>query len=526
MTDRSGKNRNLCFSGKFLCIIYFRLWGEHGQNSLERANICLINATAVGCEVIKNLILPGIGSFTIIDGSIVTEEDLGTNFYVEKEAIGSSKSECCMRLLQELNPDVNGDHLDESIDSLLETRSEFFQSFDVVIASNIKEVTLKNLSNLLWDYNIPLVYCRSLGFVGSIRLQFKEHCVIEPHPDNKQLDLRIENPFTALKEHLESSEINSKSPWVHVIYKHLAEWRNDHEGNPPKNYKEKNQFKEMIRKAMKAEEENHEEAIKSVNTVFESGGKISSNLSAIFNNDACQKLSTKDKNLQFWVIVKSMQDFIRTENNDLLPFPGVVPDMTADTDSYIKLQNIYRQKAMQDAENVYQRCLNTLLNIGMKNEIISENTVRLYCREASGLRFIRGSKIQREYGDWDKATTLAEGLECQQPLMELYAVLRAYDHFYTEFGYIPGESYVEPDTPKLKGLATKLLQEWNIRHPISDDMVYEICHYGGAEIHSISAFIGASAAQEVIKLLTQQYVPIDNTFLYSAITTETATYKF
>lgn len=357
-----------------------RLWGEHGQNSLERANICLVNATAVGCEVIKNLILPGIGSFTIIDPSIVTEEDLGTNFYVDKESIGASKSECCMRLLQELNPDVNGDYLDESIDSLVETRSEYFQSFDVVIASNIKENTLKNLSNLLWDYNIPLVYCRSLGFVGSIRLQFKEHCVIEPHPDNKPVDLRIENPFPTLREHLESTEVNSKSPWVHVIYKHLEEWKNDHEAKPPKTYKEKNEFKELIRSAMKSEEENHEEAIKAVNTVFECGGKISSNLSAIFSDEACQKLNTKDKNLQFWVIAKSMQDFIKTENNDLVPFPGTVPDMTADTDSYIKLQNIYRQKALQDAENVYQRCLNTLLNIGMKNEIISENTVRLYCR--------------------------------------------------------------------------------------------------------------------------------------------------
>lgn len=476
--------------------------------------------------MIKNLILPGIGSFTIIDGSIVTEEDLGTNFYVDKDAIGLSKSECCTRLLQELNPDVSGDFLDDSIDSMIETRSQYFQSFDVVVASNLKESTLKNLSSLLWEYNIPLVYCRSLGFFGSIRLQFKEHCVIEPHPDNKNLDLRIQNPFTALKEYLETTELHSKSPWVHVIHKYLGEWQKDHDGNLPKNFKEKREFKEKIRRGMKADEENHEEAIRAVNTVFESGGKVTSNLSAIFNDDACQKLNPKDKNLHFWVICKSMQDFIKTENNDLLPFPGVVPDMTADTDSFIKLQTIYKQKAVQDAENVYHRCLETLLNIGLTNEIISENKVRLYCREASGLRFIRGTKIQSEYGEWDKAGRLVEGLECQHPLMELYVALRAYESFYTEYGYVPGESYVELDTPKLKGLVTKLLQELNIRNPINDDMIYEVCNYGGSEFHSISAFIGAAAAQEVIKLLTQQYVPIDNTWLYSGITTDTATYKF
>ncbi|UYV64587.1 hypothetical protein LAZ67_3001252 [Cordylochernes scorpioides] len=35
-----------------------RLWGDHGQALLENAHVCLINATATGTEVLKNLILP------------------------------------------------------------------------------------------------------------------------------------------------------------------------------------------------------------------------------------------------------------------------------------------------------------------------------------------------------------------------------------------------------------------------------------------------------------------------------------
>ena len=45
---------------------YFRLWGEHGQNLLENSQICLINASALGTEILKGLVLPGIGSFTIV----------------------------------------------------------------------------------------------------------------------------------------------------------------------------------------------------------------------------------------------------------------------------------------------------------------------------------------------------------------------------------------------------------------------------------------------------------------------------
>jgi len=37
-----------------------RLWGDHGQSCLELAKVCLINATATGTEILKNLILPGI----------------------------------------------------------------------------------------------------------------------------------------------------------------------------------------------------------------------------------------------------------------------------------------------------------------------------------------------------------------------------------------------------------------------------------------------------------------------------------
>lgn len=54
-----------------------RLWGDHGQALLESSKICLVNATATGCEILKNLILPGVGSFNIIDDGLVTEQDLG-----------------------------------------------------------------------------------------------------------------------------------------------------------------------------------------------------------------------------------------------------------------------------------------------------------------------------------------------------------------------------------------------------------------------------------------------------------------
>ena len=54
------------------------MWGNHGQTELERSRVCLINATVVGCETLKNMVLPGIGYFTIIDENVVSGDDIAS----------------------------------------------------------------------------------------------------------------------------------------------------------------------------------------------------------------------------------------------------------------------------------------------------------------------------------------------------------------------------------------------------------------------------------------------------------------
>lgn len=58
-----------------------------------------------------------------------------------------------------------------------------------------------------------------------------------------------------------------------------------------------------------------------------------------------------------------------------------------------------------------------------------------------------------------------------------------------------------------------------------DQILEELCRYAGAEVHSIAAYLGGCCAQEAIKLITHQYVPIDNTLLYNGISQTTSTFK-
>jgi amyloid beta precursor protein binding protein 1 len=61
-----------------------RLWGGHGQRFLSSSNVLLLGANPSGTETLKNLILPAVGRFTVIDGEKVTERDCGNNFFVTR----------------------------------------------------------------------------------------------------------------------------------------------------------------------------------------------------------------------------------------------------------------------------------------------------------------------------------------------------------------------------------------------------------------------------------------------------------
>ena len=88
-----------------------RLWAASGQAALEDAKVLLLNSGSgvVGVETLKNLILPGIGSFTIVDETNVSEFDLGVNFFLEESSLGRWRAEETRKFLQELNPEVKID---------------------------------------------------------------------------------------------------------------------------------------------------------------------------------------------------------------------------------------------------------------------------------------------------------------------------------------------------------------------------------------------------------------------------------
>jgi ubiquitin-like 1-activating enzyme E1 A len=69
--------------------------------SIRNANILLVSIKALANEIAKNLVLAGIGSITLADHEVVTEDDLGAQFFVSEADVGNNVSiaRCRMSVL-------------------------------------------------------------------------------------------------------------------------------------------------------------------------------------------------------------------------------------------------------------------------------------------------------------------------------------------------------------------------------------------------------------------------------------------
>ena len=73
----------------------------------------------------------------------------------------------------EMNNEVRGEFLDESVERILEDKPQFLTTFTLVVATDLSEKSLKAVSRILWDAGVPLVLVKSCGFIAYIRLQVR-----------------------------------------------------------------------------------------------------------------------------------------------------------------------------------------------------------------------------------------------------------------------------------------------------------------------------------------------------------------
>jgi len=151
--------------------------------------------------------------------------------------------------------------------------------------------------------------------------------------------------------------------------------------------------------------------------------------------------------------------------------------------------------------------------------------VRHFCRHARHLRVLRCAPLgSAPSAAAAAALRAALASEDAAAAASLALLLRATDRFYDQHQRWPGsfDGDLAEDAALLKAAAGVEAAEAGAGAPVCDDLAAEVVRGGGGELHVVASVVGAVAAQEAIKLLTEQFVPLGGAMIYDAINCTTA----
>eukprot|EP00177_Eucheuma_denticulatum_P005084 GFKZ01009265.1.p1 GENE.GFKZ01009265.1~~GFKZ01009265.1.p1 ORF type:complete len:658 (+),score=112.46 GFKZ01009265.1:100-1974(+) len=587
-----------------------RIWGDNGQAALQRASVCLINASALGTEILKNIVLPGIGAFTVIDGHDITPADYSNNFFLSSATALPDPSRLSQKFTprnralaateatHELNSSVSAAYIPHHVSSFIRNSDhayEFFARFSLVVVTQMSPAnpTTRHIAAGCYRANVPLLLCRTYGLVGYVRLQVRELCVLDDKQDDAAPDLRLHAPFPQLRTHVDAvdlaaitdSTVASHVPFVTLLVKASQLFLHQH-NHLPATTDEKRQFKALINSLRPSccpdLADNFAEALKMSNMrlCFRGAADLVDNLAALFRHpnsdpasesafvphlpdlretrhlkqfpefihfprrpnrngplsdlDAGESSSSlvdtahagarrlAEERAAFWVHVAAVRKFY--EDSGALPLRGSLPDMTADTESYVALQKVYSAAADKDASKVWQNAMEIMERFGIGLEV-DEASVREFCKRVQGIRVVRTRGIVEEMEKSQGDGVDGGYLEMAQGDMALeasrkgsgaayYALFRAVDKFREEHGReVEGEDDVALVWEYLSGVKEELGVGGGVAAGLWRDETAEMVRYRGGELHNVAAFVGGIAGQEATKVLTRQFVPLGDTIV-------------
>lgn len=142
------------------------------QERIRNANILLITMKALANEIAKNLVLAGIGSLTVLDSETITEADLGSQFFLSAEDIGTNRAVAASAAIQRLNPRVRV--IVDTVDIRLKPPT-FYAPFDIIIATDLDSQTLNLVNTATRLNNRPFYAAGSHGMYGFLFADLIEH---------------------------------------------------------------------------------------------------------------------------------------------------------------------------------------------------------------------------------------------------------------------------------------------------------------------------------------------------------------
>lgn len=563
-----------------------RLWGAKGQRALGETTVVLLRATAAGTETLKNLVLPGIGHFHVVDDvQHITKNMISSNFFLGPSS--NSRAQVACEYLQELNDDCRGtfQHVPSGLHQIKDWQTEVFAPLlkvssnstsksILVIASDLEPPLLEQVSQACHDSKLPLVAVQSYGLVGIVRLQTPSPmAILDPKPTNAPPDLRLaSNTFPALATLADSIDWDTLKdhehghvPYPLILIKVAKEYKATHGGALPTTMAQKQDFKALIPKLSRGgmdKEVNFSEAHQNAYLAY-----TERTVDWVDDLDLVAAAGGGDiDNTKLGYLLAALRQFMANHHQQP-PVNGSIPDMTASTDMYVQLQTIYRDQAAKDLQEMKSYLNHHVVATGNNHAnassdvvvVVSDDDLQSFCTNVYAISRLQTRTLVEEYNDppteelvddWNMVTFDPYEVAEHTPLI-WYLGFRGCQLFYHTHHRYPGVPVEvinndnndndnwdwETDIPVLHECIGKVVDQYQLTENdmiqqvlLSDSQFKKVAHeltrYAHAEIHTIASVVGGVASQEAVKLITGQYVPLDNTYVFNGIASVGGVYRF
>ena len=129
------------------------------------SRIFVVGAGGIGCELLKNLALMGVGHITVVDLDTIDVSNLNRQFLFRRRHVDRSKAEVAAEAAKRMNPDLEIVPLLGNIKSAQFSPS-FVGSFDAVLSALDNVEARKHLNRICLAADVPLIEAGSAGYVG------------------------------------------------------------------------------------------------------------------------------------------------------------------------------------------------------------------------------------------------------------------------------------------------------------------------------------------------------------------------
>ncbi len=142
------------------------LIGEEGQEKLKSARVVIAGAGGLGCPVATYLAVAGVGHIRIIDHDTVDRSNLNRQILFWDKDIGLAKTWSAGEKLKSINPDIEIDAVQATIDD--KTAPGLVRDVDAIVDAMDNYPARYLLNHLACTFGIPLFHGAIRGFDGQV----------------------------------------------------------------------------------------------------------------------------------------------------------------------------------------------------------------------------------------------------------------------------------------------------------------------------------------------------------------------